>query len=104
MNEKYYLVLLNEKDFNRVALYNLSEHFDEIFDDKYIIELYSFVGSNLVNIFNNHLNSIEYVVKAFLTDSEVFEDKNEIDKLYEMNMDDFKKLFIEKIYNRLNKK
>ena len=104
MDGKYYLVLLNEKDFNRVALYNLSEHFDDIFDDKYIIELYSFVGSNLVNIFNNHLNNIDYIVKAFLTDSEVFEDKNEIDKLYEMNMGDFKKLFIEKIYNRLNKK
>lgn len=103
MNNKYYLILGNEKEFNRVALSNMSEHFDEIFDERYLNELYSFVGSNLVNIFNNHLNDVNYIVKAFVTDGEVFEDKNEINKLYEMNMDDFKNLFINKIYNRLNK-
>lgn len=102
MNGKYYLILMNEKEFNKVALFNMSEHFDEIFNAKYLNELYSFVGSNLVNIFNNHLNSIDYIVKAFLTDGEVFDDKNEINKIYEMNMDDFKNLFINKIYNRLN--
>ena len=102
MNGKYYLIILNEKDFNRVALYNMSHHFDEIFDIKYLNELYSFVGSNLVNVFNNHLNSIDYIVKAFLTDGEVFEDKNEVSKIYDMKMDDFKNLFINNIYNRLN--
>ena len=95
--DKYYLLINNEKDMVKSAIYSMSEMFDEIFADIYATELYSFISSNFLNILNNHKRDIDYTIKAFITDSEVFEDEREIEKIYEYSMKDIKELFMNKV-------
>lgn len=96
-DDKYYLLINNEKEMVRSAIYSMTEMFDEIFAEQYATELYSFIASNFLNILNNHKRDIGYTVKAFLTDSEVFEDEKEIEKVFEYKISDIKELFLNKV-------
>ena len=94
---KYYLLINNEKEMVKAAITSMRDMFDEIFADIYSTELYSFISSNFLNILNNHKRDIDYTIKAFLTDSEVFEAENEIEKVYDYSMKDIKDLFINNV-------
>ena len=94
---KYYLLINNEKEMVKAAITSMRDMFDEIFADIYSTELYSFISSNFLNILNNHKRDIDYTIKAFLTDSEVFETENEIEKVYDYSMKDIKNLFINNV-------
>lgn len=103
INNRRTLVFKQDKEQVEIILSEMEKHFDEIFDKKYINELLSFVGSNFVNIMNNHMKDISYVVKAFVSGTEVFE-KEDINKLYEYKMEDFEKLFLDKVISNVFKK
>lgn len=95
--DKYYLLINNEKAMVKSAISSMTDVFDEIFADIYVTELYSFISSNFLNILNNHKRDIDYSIKAFITDSEVFEDDREIEKVYNYSMSDIKNLFINNV-------
>lgn len=94
---KYYLLINNEKEMVKAAITSMRDMFDEIFADIYSTELYSFISSNFLNILNNHKRDIDYTIKAFLTDSEVFETEDEIEKVYNYSIKDIKDLFINNV-------
>lgn len=101
IENKYYLIIHNDKDFVETALNGLRDNYDEIFNDTFINELYSFIGCNFNNIINNYKKDITYLVRAYLTDSEVFSYNEEINKIYEYTMKDFKELFSNKVIDKI---
>ena len=101
IDDNYILIIHNDKEFVDNALNGLNEHYDEIFDESYTNELYSFIGYNFNNIINNYKKDISFIVKSYLTNSEVFSYNEEINKIYDYTMNDFKKLFSNKILNKI---
>lgn len=101
IENKYYLIIHNDKDFVETALNGLQHNYDEIFNEAYTNELYSFIGCNFNNIINNYKKDLTYLVRSYLTDSEVFAYNEEINRIYEYSMEDFKNLFTNKVINKI---
>ena len=101
IENKYYLIIHNDKDFVETALNGLQHNYDEIFNEAYTNELYSFIGCNFNNIINNYKKDLTYLVRSYLTDSEVFAYNEEINRVYDYRMEDFKNLFTNKVINKI---
>ena len=101
IENKYYLIIHNDKDFVETALNGLQHNYDEIFNEAYTNELYSFIGCNFNNIINNYKKDLTYLVRSYLTNSEVFAYNEEINRIYEYSMKDFKNLFTNKVINKI---
>lgn len=101
IENKYYLIIHNDKDFVETALNGLQHNYDEIFNEAYTNELYSFIGCNFNNIINNYKKDLTYLVRSYLTDSEVFAYNEEINRIYDYSMEDFKNLFTNKVINKI---